>query len=112
MTKAKYVLRVFFDAGSGVLLWSGNSAAHERFGYPVNFDDLPLPDATRSRVAAIIVRYDTSINWDAPSSPTLWTNQECEQFNCEVSELIGQLRRDLGSEFELDNETRPLVPGE
>jgi len=112
MTKAKYVLRVFFDAGSGVLLWSGNSAARERFGYPVNHDDLPLPDASQARVAAIIVKYDTSINWDAPSSPILWTNQECEQFNREVSELIEQLRRDLGSEFELANETRPLVPGE
>jgi len=42
MTKAKYTLRVFFDAGSGVLLWSGNSAARERFDYPVNHYDLPL----------------------------------------------------------------------
>ena len=40
-------LRLAFDPGSGICLWSTNEAARARYGYPVDHSQLPLTENTR-----------------------------------------------------------------
>ena len=39
-----YLFRYFFDAGSGVCLWSANDAAREKFDYAIELQSLDLPE--------------------------------------------------------------------
>lgn len=100
------MLRFFFDPGSGVCLWSGNDAARERFGYPVESDLLPLSDETREEVERLIARYDESVDWRDPASEGPWTFEEKLQFAGDARRLLERLRRELGEECEIRDEAR------
>jgi hypothetical protein len=47
---ATYHLRYFFDPGAGICLWSSNDAARQKFDYPVDARDLPVPETTQRRL--------------------------------------------------------------
>lgn len=96
----KFVLRFFFDAGSGICLWSGNDAARERFDYPVELDDLPLSEETREAAAALLARYDAQFNWDDPASD----GADDPQFNAAARAVLERIRAELGPEFEVRDE--------
>ena len=42
------LLRLFFDAGSGVLLWANDAEAKARFGYPVESGMLDVAPELRA----------------------------------------------------------------
>lgn len=46
-----YLLRFFFEYG-GPCLWAANDEARERFGYPVELSDLPIPEDLRRELEA------------------------------------------------------------
>lgn len=102
---AKYQLRYSFDPGAGVCLWAANDAARERFDYPVDAQDLPLPENTRRRVWYICAWFDTCIDWDYPPLPSPWSREERERFNAEAQGLLTLLREQLGPEFEVIDES-------
>ena len=100
-----YRLRFFFDPGSAICLWSGNDAARDRFGYPVDARSLSLSENTWRRVAYVCSWYDTSIDWHCPPDQSPWNEAERERFNCEAQQLLALLREQLGPEFEILDES-------
>lgn len=104
-----YVLRFFFDAGSGICLWAGNDAARERFGYPVPLTALPLDDALLAEGHALIEAYDVALAWDDPAGPLCWKEDACRAFDRRARAFVARLRAHLGPEFAVDlNDYRPL----
>jgi hypothetical protein len=102
---AKYRLRYFFDPGAAICLWSANDVARQEFGYPVDARNLPLPEITRIRLDDLAAWYDTSIDWDYPPGPSPWDEAESQRFNAEAQKLLATLREQLGSDFEIEDES-------
>ena len=98
-----YVLRFFFDYG-GTCLWAANDAARERFGYAVDLAELPISDELRAALVRACERFDTSLNWDDPTGPSPWSEQESAEFRGSADRLLARLREALGSAFEIRDE--------
>jgi hypothetical protein len=107
---AKYLLRYFFDPGADICLWSSNDDALREFGYPVDARKLPLPENTWRRITHLAAWYDTSIDWNYPSDPSPWDESERQRFNSESQKLLAVLREQLGSDFEVEDESRTASP--
>jgi hypothetical protein len=102
----KYRLRYFFDPGASICLWADNDSARERFGYPVDFSQLPICENTGRRMLYVIAWHDTSIDWTYPTDPSPWDADERQLFNAEAQKLLTKLRVELGNDFELIDESR------
>jgi hypothetical protein len=100
-----YRLRYFFDAGSGICLWSANDAAREKYGYAIKASNLPLPENTWRRIVYLASWYDTSIDWEYPPGPSPWDKVEEARFRTEAQQLLGLLRRQLGEGYEIVDES-------
>ena len=111
---ASYRLRFYFDTGSNICLWSDNDAARERFDYPVELRELPLPQTIRLRGYFLIAWFDTFMDWDNAPEPSRWWPREGAAFNLASQELLTLLREHLGPDFELVDKSRTAdstVPG-
>jgi len=102
---AKYRLRYFFDWGAGVCLWSDNEASRERFDYPVDVEELPLPTTIRRRAFFVIAWHDTFMDWEHAPDSSHWWPKEQEPFNAAAQELLQLLREHLGPEFDVVDES-------
>ena len=95
-----YELRFFFDAGSGICLWSGNAEARERFGYPVDHRTLPLSENTQRFLTHLMAWYDTSIDWSDPGgTEDFWTREELARFAAEATKGLQRVRQELPAGF-------------
>jgi len=103
---ARYKFRYFFDPGSGICLWSANDLSKERFGYPVDINELSLPEHLYLQTAELLARFDTSVDWNDPAGPSPWSETERSLFNDSAQSLFIALRQQLGSEFEIIDESR------
>jgi hypothetical protein len=101
----KYILRFFFEAGSGICFWSANEAAKLRFDYPVQVEKLPLSASTRSAVNGLLRLYDESFNWKYPPDPGPWTSKQQNEFNLKVIETLNH--SPAGTELETCNAGGP-----
>lgn len=101
---AIYKFRYFFSAGSGVCLWSDNDAAREKFDYPVDISKLTLSENLQRKALYIIAWCDTSLDWDYPSGPSPWSEEENARFDRAAQELYEELCEHLGNEFSIKNE--------
>lgn len=101
----RYVFRYFFDAGSGSCLWSANDFARAKFDYSVELSDLGLTETLLHQVNDILAWYDTSLDWSNPSGPSPWTESESIRFRHASQLLLSRLRHELGSEFEIRDES-------
>ncbi len=99
MSEPRFRLRFFFDAGSGICLWSASSAARERFGYAVASGELAISESLRRECDELCAWYDRSLNWDDPSGPSLWTAEEAARFDVAAASLLERLRQELGPDF-------------
>jgi hypothetical protein len=110
VSEARYVLRFFFDAGSGVCLWSGNKAAEERFDYPVETAKLGLPPDLEREIEQLITDYDADFPWDDPGTRDpkrlefLRLNEA--GINRRADALLPRLREALGPDFEVVDQRR------
>jgi hypothetical protein len=102
---ANYLFRYFFDAGSGVCLWSANDATREKFGYPVQLQDLQLPENLFREALHIMAWYDMSLDWSYPPNPSPWSEQERARFNEASQHLLLKLRQHLGPVFDIRDES-------
>ena len=102
-----YRLRFFFDAGSGVCLWSANPAARVRFGYPVVLGDLPLAERTRETGRRLIERYDTSLDRSYPPDRSPWSEAESLGFDMAARDWLTNIKQELGRDFQVVDESRP-----
>lgn len=107
---ARYALRFFFDPGSGICLWAACPEARERFGYPIEPRQLPLPRAVRERINELVDWYDTSVDWEYPAGPSLWDDAEQERFTRAARQLLAVLRAQLGPDFEIRDELAATLP--
>ncbi len=102
---AKYLIRFFFDAGSGICFWAGNDAALERFDYSIETKDLGLNENIWRRIGYLNSWYDTSLDWNYPSNPSPWDNTELQRFNHEAQKLLVLVRDQLGPDYEIIDES-------
>ncbi len=102
-----YEIRFFFDAGSGICLWSGNEEAIKKYGYPIDHWKLPLSENTKRKLEHLVAWFDTSLDWSNPSNPdTLWDEQETLNFNIAIDKSLKQLRQELPEpDYKITNET-------
>jgi hypothetical protein len=100
-----YLLRYFFDAGSGVCLWSANDAAREKFDYPVQLQSLGVSENLAREAFHIVTWYDKSLDRDNPQNPPPWSKQERARFNEASRRLLSMLRQQLGPTFEICDES-------
>jgi len=96
-----YKLRYFFDYGSGRCLWAANEEARERFDYAVGFDALNLPFEVQSVGVRLLQRYDSSLDWDNPAGPSLWSDHDWANFYRDAEQFLEQVRACLGTDFEI-----------
>jgi hypothetical protein len=104
-------LRFFFDAGSGVCLWSQDDEAKARFGYPVEARDLDIPEDLRADIEQLVTDYDDTFRWDDPGSNeiveptrTMFGYEENPPFVTRVRALLPKLRAALGPAFEIESD--------
>ncbi len=96
-----YKFRHFFDAGSGICLWSADEHTKKKFDYPVEHSKLSITDNLRRRLVYLCSWYDTSIDWDNPADSSLWSQAEQEQFQIKSDKLLDELRQELGKDFKI-----------
>lgn len=102
-----YKLRYFFDSGSGICLWTANDAAKKRFAdYPVRSSELPISWTLRRRLEFVVAWYDTFLDWSNPPEGTRWGEIEGNRFDFAAQELLNLLRKELGPEFVIVDESR------
>ncbi|WP_203925038.1 hypothetical protein [Rugosimonospora africana] len=95
---------MFFDAGSGGLLWMASLADRARWGQPVDLTRLPISADLRDELIRLVTWYDTSLNWDYPPDPGPWCESECERFNGSVRQALSRLREELGPGWSIADE--------
>jgi hypothetical protein len=98
-------LRYFFDPGSGVCLWAGDDEARKAFGYPVELKQLPLSEEIVALGQQLIAQFDTSIDSDYPPNPSPWSDAEKQSFRAASQNLYVRLSSELGTRFEIIDET-------
>lgn len=96
-----FKFRYLFDPGSGVCLWSENDLARERFGYAVDLDNLELAPSLKTLAEELIVRFDTSLDWNYPPAPSPWSDVARIQFEADAARLLQSLQEFLGTSFEI-----------
>jgi hypothetical protein len=105
----RYRMRAFFDAGSGTLLWSANDAARQRWDYPVDHFDLPVPLALARRIETLVDQYDDGFP-DTGVTVRAFTPEEVTEFRAAYRDVLSELRLALGSAYEIDDEAFRETP--
>jgi hypothetical protein len=101
----RYRLRMFFDAGSGVLTWSGNPATVERFDYPVDHHWLPISKALADAIEELVVQYDEGSGLLRGDSE-VFTDDDWAVFRRSYLSVVDELAWQLGSAYEVHDESR------
>ncbi|MCP4161202.1 MAG: hypothetical protein GY760_14100 [Deltaproteobacteria bacterium] len=106
---AKYKLKLLFDPGSGVCLWSDNEEANKKYGYAIDHKELPLAENTIRWLEYLIAWFDTSIDWSEPTKTSeTWTKQEESKFHLAVNKGFQLLISELAVEkFIVRSEIKP-----
>ncbi|CAA6822022.1 MAG: Unknown protein [uncultured Sulfurovum sp.] len=105
-----FKLRFFFDAGSGICMWSANDNSKEKFGdYPIECNQLPISENLWRKLSYLTAWYDTCIDWSYPPNPTPWSTSECHRFNKEVLSVLNDVTRELGKEYIIQNEFKSVI---
>jgi len=99
-------IRFFFDAGSGICFWAGNEAARQKYDYPIEASTLPMSENLWREAVYICAWYDTSIDWEYPPDDSPWSSSERNIFNRKVRDFFARVQAELGSEYELVNESK------
>ncbi|MFQ5773033.1 MAG: hypothetical protein ACE5GS_00800 [Kiloniellaceae bacterium] len=105
---ARYRLRFFFDYEC-TPFWSGDEATRARFDYNVDPQELPLAEETRQEINRLSAWFERSLNRDYPPDPGPWRQAECDRFNKAAETLLARCREELGPDFDVRNEFKPLA---
>lgn len=101
-TEHKYQIRFFYDWGCDSPLWCGNDAARTRFDVgPIEPEALGLSAQTSEMARSLARWHNTALNWDSPSDPGPWRQEECDRFNAAVDAFLETVRTELGEEYEI-----------
>ncbi len=113
-TKPTFILRFFFEYHGGGCLWAQNEAAYQRLGFgPLDADDftfsgevsneaaIKLSSGLKERVLMLDDLYAESLDWDNPSGPNLWDDNQWDDFYRKARELHKDISNELGDDFEI-----------
>lgn len=109
-----YKLRFFFDYNCGGCLWADNEAAYQKFDvgtldttiYDLNGNisqkpKIELPDSIRQKVLKLDDLFLTSLDFDDPTGPSLWTEKQWDDFEVMTKVLHQEIAEYLGEDFEI-----------
>ena len=108
----KYRLRFFFDYGAGGCLWADNDLARQDFGVGpidkvITERTGQISTETLKKIEELDDRHANYYNKDYPPDPSLWRQNECDNFNQQIDLLLNSLKQQLSSNFEIvDKQTR------
>jgi hypothetical protein len=97
-------LRYFFEPGTNICLWAADDTAREKFGYAVEFEDLPLSEALVQQALKLATWFETSIDWSYPADPSPWNEAERQRFILSCNDFYRILAEALGPDYEVINE--------
>jgi len=99
---SRYKLKFMYDWGSGVCVWSANTAAKKQFGtYPIETAKLPISQELVNWLNKLIAQHDTALNWDDPGGALLWDKMQQAIFEEESKSAYKQLCIELGSDYKV-----------
>ena len=101
-----YKLRFFFD--NGILLWSANENAREKYNYPIDAKLLPISDSLKNEIGSMIDWYDSSTNQEYPPDSPIWKEEECQKFNNAKKILCKKIVQELGTDYLVIDESEDL----
>lgn len=100
---SRFTIRYYFEYMAVTCLWGADDVTREQFGVNINPEDLPLSEQTKDDIRAMSVRWQESLDWDAPADPSPWSEDDFAMFFKDSESLFQQIRAELDDEFELIN---------
>ena len=94
----RYRLKTGFDGGSGRMLWAANADASDRWDYPVDHFDLPVPLPLARHVQSLVDRYDLD-HPDVGRETRRFSSAEFAAFREDYLMTLDELRRVLGPAY-------------
>ena len=104
----KYRLSFWFEHG-GFCVWGKNDRAKEKYGYAIDFEELPISAELKKEIGALESEYGTYLDWQEPSNPPLWTKEHMCDFVRRATVVYEKLKAELGDEYEIVNEVHVSV---
>ena len=101
----KYQLRFWFEH-SGICIWGMNDAAKEKYGYAIENSSLPISNGLINELNILEGEYATYLDWDCPSNPSPWTEQQKIDFKNRAANVLNKLETELGSDFIIQDEIK------
>ena len=94
---AKYVFNYWFEWGCGEdfcpCLWGDNGL--------VSLDNLPISSELKNYLCKLGIEHDNALDWNCPSNPLLWSDNEKETFYKKAKEGYKRLQEELGEDYEI-----------
>jgi|GEM_PF-1691732 len=96
--KSQFELKFWFEHGGGCI-WSKNSKARNKYGYPVTNEDLPLSKELIDELNDLEIRYSRSLDWSDPRNTAPWSIEEKESFRVDAHKACEKLVEELGDGY-------------
>jgi hypothetical protein len=107
---AKYRFNFWFEWWADTAFLPANAAARREFGEGMTAPELlPLSAETTEQIHLLANWHDNYLDWEDPTAPSLWRQDECDGFNAAVQQIFGEVVRELGADFEVWNVQHLLV---
>ncbi len=97
-----YILKFMHEYAS-TCLWSVNSKARSKYGYPIDIDEIPVSESLKLAMKAHSKHYETILNWDEPNGQLLWTKSEYIHYIKKADCLLAQLYNELDDEYIIED---------
>lgn len=101
-----YQLRFWFEYGVDTPLWPGphdNPDLDSPYGSPCDPERLPITPATRNELTRLADLYQSSLDWDNPGGPSLWSRDQHESFRSEADIALEALCGELGDDWTVED---------
>jgi len=99
----KYKIRFFFDYG-GPCFWCASDRAYEKWGYPIEIEQLPLSDDLKRELNDLDREYRSYFNIEYLPDPLSWTKEQEVRFIAKTNTIYERVKNELGEEYEVVNE--------
>jgi hypothetical protein len=90
-----------FEWGGGTL-WCDDKLSLEKFDVGPIEERLPLSPETKIKLEELTVIHDEALDWDYPSNPSKWTEQQFSDFDTRVKIILTKIQKELGDEFSVE----------
>ena len=96
----KFVIRYSHDYG-GVCFCPENNKAWDKYGIPIDVDQLPLSEKTKDRMRELCRWFDTNIDWSNFAGDSPWSDEESKKFSAASGLLFEDLQKELGEGYKI-----------